>query len=246
MTEIASLHPGYLALVLRVLYRRMNSWVTRILRPQVDGEKMEVERQEGPLYVSASLFFSGGISKLWGEVSLFQTLVLLPTLPSVLPALLSFSLSSPLCLGESGSLVLQMKPKPGGFQSLGNLVGCCSLAHSGCVHYWSYHGERAGQTERVCPFVFAAEHVLVIIFSFEHLFLSNPLYLSHFCSLSASVCVCVCKAWVGPSLKHSQITGKHCVCVHMCVLLRHHFQRARDGGGGARLKPKACESLLAL
>lgn len=64
---------------------------------------------------------------------------------------LSFQHSSPFCLplsrlrlGESGSLVLQMKPKPGGFQSLGNLVGRYSLAHYCCVHNKSCHGERAG------------------------------------------------------------------------------------------------------
>lgn len=55
-----------------------------------------------------------------------------------------------------------------------------------------------------------------------------------FCyTTSVCVCMCVCvrKAWVGHSLKHCQITGKHCICVHMGVLLSHHFQRGMEGVG---------------
>lgn len=33
------------------------AWLTGILLPQVHGEKMEVDRREVPLYVSASVFF---------------------------------------------------------------------------------------------------------------------------------------------------------------------------------------------
>lgn len=120
--------------------------------------------------------------------------------------------------------MLQMKPKPGGFQSLGNLVGCYSLARHSCVHYDSYHGDCAGQTETVCPFVCTAEHVLVIIFSFSHIILSNPLYRSHFwASLSASPLVCV---W-------------ECVC--MCAYAQSAASplSQRDGGVGVRLKPKS-------
>lgn len=141
---------------------------------------MEVGRQEVPLDVSASLLFSGGISKFWGEVSVFQTphsasdTAICPTSTP----LLSLSLSL-LCLGESGSLVLQMKPKPGGFQVSGESgwrLRPGSLRP--CAYDESYHGDRAGQAESVCLLVCTAEHVLEISFSFHTYFSPIP-YIFH-------------------------------------------------------------------
>ena len=213
----------------------MDAQVTQILFPQVNGEKMEVDRQEVPLYVSASLF---------SLVEYLNSAICPSSNPPPPPSLSlsrSFALSS-----VWGSQ--RWNPRQEGFSLWGiwsaAAAWLCALRD---LPRWTCSPD--GESLSICVssgaclrdyfFTFTLVSPQSII-SFTFLCFSFCITTS--VRMCACACVCVFKTWVGHSLKHCQITGKHYVRLHTRIVLHHHFQKGR----GARPKPKACESLLAL
>lgn len=104
--------------------------------------------------------------------------------PCHLPFQCSSSSLSPSLSGGVVSLVLQMKPKPGGFWSLGNPVGTQPVARATTAKV-----QARRRASVLCAHLRAC--LRDEFFSFSHLFLSNPSYHSH----HPRACVCAKPGW---------------------------------------------------